>query len=233
MTARLLLNVNDRRYIEQAIIQQQDLSFYKANDDKKIPVCRSGIAASHKLLIENKVTDKQRGLFFYMLSTVGATSRPQAYLANDYCTAPVWQATISCLWLERLSVQFVGGWLREYGDHITRPKHKVVQFEFGKTGVTIKHYGENGNFSNASSIFEIEGVANAAKATSQMFATKDILPVLDGLMQLDIDGDLTLAVNDDVLIIGYKTELATYTIAVPTCNKAGKRNKAAFAAYGG
>ena len=67
----------------------------------------------------------------------------------------------------------------------------------------------------------------------RVFATKDILPVLDGLMQLDIDGDLTLAVNGDVMLIGYKTELASYTIAVPSCTNAGKRNKAAFAAYGG
>jgi hypothetical protein len=137
------------------------------------------------------------------------------------------------LWLEKLGVQFVGAWLREYGDHITRPKHKVMQFEFGKTGLVIKHYGENGNFSNVSPLFEIKGSDKQSKPTAPMFATKDILPVLDGLMQLDIDGDLTLAVNDDVLIIGYKTELASYTIAVPTCNKVGKRNKAAFAAYGG
>jgi hypothetical protein len=137
------------------------------------------------------------------------------------------------LWLEKLGVQFVGAWLREYGDHITRPKHKVLQFEFGKNGLVIKHYGESGNFSNSSPLFEIKGIAKHSKPTALMFATKDILPVFDGLMQLDIDGDLTLAVNDDVLIIGYKTELASYTIAIPTCTTAGKRNKAAFAAYGG
>lgn len=229
----VFLNVNDRRYIEQAIIQQQELSFYKTNDDNKIPVSRSGIAASHKLLVENKVTDKQHGLFFYKLSVVGETSRLQASLAHDYGIAPIWQATADRLWLEKLNVQFVGSWLREYGDHITRPKHKVMQFEFGKNGLVIKHYGENGNFSNASPIFDMATVAKTAKPIAPMFAAKDILPVLDGLMQVDMIGDMTLAVNADVLIISYKTELASYTLAVPTCTKVGKRNKAAFAAYGG
>jgi hypothetical protein len=108
-----------------------------------------------------------------------------------------------------------------------------MQFEFGKTGLVIKHYGENGNFSNASPLFETKGVEKKAKPIALMFATKDIFPVLDGLMQLDIDGDITLAANDDLLLIAYKTELASYTIAIPTCTIAGKRNKAAFAAYGG
>jgi hypothetical protein len=65
-----------------------------------------------------------------------------------------------------------------------------------------------------------------------MFAAKDILPVLNGLMELSIDGDMTFAANEDLLSIVYKTDLASYTIAIPTCNTDGKRNDAAFAAYG-
>jgi hypothetical protein len=229
----VFLNVNDRCYIEQAIIQKHELSFYSTADDYKIPMTRSGIDASHKLVVENKVTGKLKGLFFYKVSKLREQSLPQANLASDYCSAPIWQAKVNRLWIESLNVQFVGGWLREYGDHITRAKHKVMQFDFGKTGMVIKHYGENANFTNASPLFSIKGVVKASKPISTMFAAKDILPVLDGLMQIETDGDITLSVTDDVLVIAYLTKLASYTISVPTCSKDAKRNKVAFAAYGG
>lgn len=229
----VFLNVNDRRYIEQAIIQQGDLSLYKANGDDKIPAVRSGIAASHKLIVENKVTDKKRGLHFYELETVGETSRPQADIATNYHTAPTWQASVDRLWLENLNALFVSGWLREYGEHITRPKHKTMQFEFGIAGLVIKHYGENGNFSTPSRKFDVSSVTKASKFSKPIFLAKDILPVLDGMLHGDITSKVTLAVNDDVLVIGYQTSLASYSIAIPTCTKKGKRNRAAFAAYGG
>jgi hypothetical protein len=228
----VFLNVNDRRYIEQAIIQKHELSFCKTADDYKIPMTRSGIVASHKLVVENKVTGKLKGLFFYKTNVLGSHALPQANLRSDYEATPKWQASIDSFWLENLSVHFVGSWLREYGDHITRAKHKVLQFDFGKTGLVIKHYGENGNFSNSSPLLDIKNITKSSKPIAIMFAAKDILPVLNGLMELSIDGDMTFAANEDLLSIVYKTDLASYTIAIPTCNTDGKRNDAAFAAYG-
>ncbi len=230
----VFLRVQDRRYLERAIIQQKDLSIYTANDKSKVPVLRdSEVKASHKLVLENKLLRSRRAIYFYALDTVGEYSRAQADVAAEYAEAAKWTATVDKLWIENLYVGFVGSWLAEYGEHITRPKHKTLRVEFGRTQMAFKHYGENGNLTTASKPFHIANVGTASKPIQPLFLTKDLLPVLAGLADADIVGSVKLVANEDVLTLAYKTALASYTISVPTCTPSAKRKTAAFAAYGG
>jgi len=229
----VFLRVQDRRYLEQAIIQQQDLSIYTANDKSKVPVLRdTDVKASHKLVLENKLLRSRRAIYFYALDTVGEHSRAQADVNAEYAEAAQWTATVDKQWIENLYVSFVGSWLAEYGEHITRPKHKTIRVEFGRTQLVFKHYGERGNLTTASKSFDIANVGNTNKPTKPLFLTKDIMPVLASLAAADIVGNVKIATNDDLLTLSYKTALATYTVSVPTCTANAKRNSAAFAAYG-
>ena len=97
----------------------------------------------------------------------------------------------------------------------------------------FKHYGESGNLKKPSQPFEIANVGKLSKPIKPLFLTKDLMPVLASLAATDIVGSLKIAVNEDVLTLTYKTDLATYTVSVPTCSISAKRNSAAFAAYGG
>lgn len=230
----VFLRVQDRRYLEQAIIQQQDLSIYTANDKSKVPVLRdTEVKASHKLVLENKLLRSRRAIYFYALDTVGEYSRAQADVNADYAEAAQWTATVDKLWIENLYVGFVGAWLAEYGEHITRPKHKTIRVEFGRTQLAFKHYGERGNLTTPSKPFDIKNVANTSKPIKPLFLTKDLMPVLASLAAADIVGSIKIAANEDLLTLSYKTVLATYTVSVPTCTNSAKRNSAAFAAYGG
>jgi hypothetical protein len=105
--------------------------------------------------------------------------------------------------------------------------------ELARTQLVFKHYGERGNLTTASKTFDIAKVDATSKPLSPTFLTKDVLPVLAGLAQADIVGSVKLAANEDMLSLSYKTALAAYTITVPTSTVNGKRNVAAFAAYGG
>ncbi len=229
----VFLRVQDRRYIEQAIIQQQDLSIYTANDKSKVPVLRdTDVKASHRLIVENKLLHSRRAIYFYGLDTTSEHSRAQADVNASYSEPAQWTATVDKQWLENLYVGFVGGWLTEYGEHITRPKHKTILVEFGRTQLSFKHYGEKGNLTTPSKPFDIKNVAASSKPIKSMHLTKDLMPVLASLVAADIVGTVKIAANKDLLTIAYKTALATYTVSVPTCTPNAKRNSAAFAAYG-
>jgi len=229
----VFMRVQDRRYLEQAILQLKDLSIYTTNDKEKIPVVRdTEVAASHKLVLENKLLKTKRALYFYTIDSVKEFNRPQAYLNSNYKEPVLWQATIDKNWIESLFAAFVGAWLLEYGQHITRPQHKTIRIEFGKTQLVFKHYGEGGNLTTSSKIFELKNVSRNSKPIKPVFLTKDLMPVLAALVQAEIEGHVTLSANNDLLVISYKTALATYQISVPTCSLAGKRNTAAFDAYG-
>jgi hypothetical protein len=229
----VFLRVQDRRYLEQAIIQQQDLSVYTANDKSKIPVLRdTDVKASHKLVLENKLLRSHRAIYFYALDTVSEHSRAQADVKAEYAEVAQWTATVDKLWIEKLYVDFVGSWIAELSEHITRPKHKTIYIEFGRTQLMFKHYGESGNLKTSSKIFDIPNVGKSSQPIKPMFLTKDLLPVLASLAATDIVGNVKIAVNEDLLTLSYKTALATYTVSVPTCTTSAKRNSAAFAAYG-
>ena len=229
----VFMRVQDRRYLEQAILQLKDLSIYTTNDKEKIPVVRdTEVAASHKLVLENKLLKTKRALYFYTIDSIKEFNRPQAYLNSNYKEPVLWQATIEKNWIESLYAAFVGAWLLEYGQHITRPQHKTIRIEFGKTQLAFKHYGEGGNLTTSSKIFELKNVSRHSKPIKPIFLTKDLMPVLAALVQAEIEGHVTFSANNDLLVIAYKTALATYQISIPTCSLAGKRNTAAFAAYG-
>ena len=230
----VFLRVQDRRYLEQAIIQQQDLSIYTANDKSKVPVLRdTDVKASHKLVLENRLLRSRRAIYFYALDTVGEHSRAQADVNAEYAESAQWTATVDKLWVEKLYVGFVGSWLAEYGEHITRPKHKTILVEFGRTQLMFKHYGIGKNLTTPSQQFAIENIGNKSKPIKPMFLTKDLMPVLASLAAADIVGNVKIAANEDLITLSYKTALATYTVSVPTCTISAKRNTAAFAAYGG
>jgi hypothetical protein len=86
----VFLNVNDRRYIEQALVQRNELSLYTSNDKDKVPVLRDAdVKASHKLVLENKLLNKKRSVYFYTLDTIGEHSRPQACVTSETTSATV------------------------------------------------------------------------------------------------------------------------------------------------
>jgi hypothetical protein len=227
------LSVNDRRYIEQAIIQKHDLSIYAANASDEIPTLKSQLVASYRLMIENKVTGKVHSLYFYNQSVSSPVSKPQACIDTEKFPQAVWCASANEQWAAELNAKFVSSWLREYGGQITRPKHKAVLLSFDKTSFSIKHYGERGNFTHESGKFHLPKVHAKSSKLSAMFLAKDLLPALAALADMDITGNIELAASDGYLAIGYNTALCRYVVWVPTCTKDGKRIETAFTRYEG
>jgi hypothetical protein len=227
----VFLNVNDRRYIEQALVQRNELSLYTSNDKDKVPVLRDAeVKASHKLVLENKLLNKKRSVYFYALDTIGEHSRPQACVTSETASA-TWTTKVDKLWFENLNAMFVSQWLGEYGVHITRAKHKTMRFEFSAKQLVIKHYGEKENLSTASKPIDFNSAVKG-KAIKLLMLSKDVMPVLEALANTDINGNITLSANEDALTIAYQTDIAKYKIAIPTCNANGKRIGNTFIAYG-
>lgn len=228
----VFLNVNDRRYLEQAIVQRNELSFYTTNDHDKVPVLRdTDKVASHRLVVENKVLGKKRAVYFYGVSTLSQHSRAQANVNSNIEQQVLFKAVVNKLWLEKVNALFVSGWLREYGDRITWAKHSMLGLDFGSKGLVISHYGERGNFSHKSVLMDFPS-AGVGKAMSLHVLSKDMLPVLSALADLEIVGKVTITATENCVAIGYATELAEYKVHVPSCALNGKRNKTAFEAYG-
>jgi hypothetical protein len=170
-------------------------------------------------------------IYFYKLETVGVHSRPQANIKADADSLVELSASINKLWIEKLNAVFVSGWLREYGERITWAKHNMMRLDFDSKKLVIQHYGEKANFSNKSLPIEFSSAA-LGTAVSVNVLSKDLLPVLSGLADVEMKGKVSLSVAKDCIAFAYETEIATYKVFVPTCSVSGKRSKSAFEAYG-
>jgi hypothetical protein len=108
----------------------------------------------------------------------------------------------------------------------------MMQLGFDSKGMVVTHYGERGNFSNKSMLMDFP-TKTFGKAAELVVLSKDILPVLSGLVDVEIEGIVTMSVTANCVDIAYSTELADYKVVVPGCALNGKRIKTAFEAYGG
>lgn len=228
----LLLRTSSNRYIENEIVQKRDMSFFTTFTKRIQSVTNPELKASHSLTTKNSVTGKIRNLYFYKLSSLAEGSQIQAVVNKSATTAPVWRATADKDWVDALYALFVSNWLTAHGANINRPDHKQVLFELSKNGILIRHYGHNGAYTATEDRVPAPAIASGSKSCAIHLLSKDIFPVLNALAHQDIIGKVQLMANTDMLAIQYETEVAKYSIAVPSCSKNGKRTKTAFVAMG-
>lgn len=228
----LFLRIENHRFIESEIVQSKDMSFFTTLSKHIEVVTDKELVASHVIRSKNTVTGKIRNLYFYRLNTLAEGSRIQAEVDKHATTAPLWQATVDKDWIDDLYSICVSNWLREYGPQINRPKHKQIQLELGKKTFWMHHYGERGNYTQVEKGVPNPTVAVNSKPCAIHLLSKDIFPVLSALAHQEIDGKVRLMANSDMFVIHYKTELATYSIAIPSCTNKGNSIKTAFKAYG-
>ena len=62
------------------------------------------------------------------------------------------------------------------------------------------------------------------------FLSKDLCLALNGIADLPLTSDIQMAWSEDILVLRYATDIADYTVAIPT-TVAGRRKDTAFAVY--
>ena len=228
----LTLRAVNHKYIEQNMVQTRDLCFYTTLSKQLETVTDQSLKASHRLQTKNTVTDRIHNLYFYTLSSQAEGSKPQAEINVEELGAPTWLATVSKEWIEDLNSVCVSNWLREFGSQWNRDRHKQVMLHLSKA-FEISYDGTRGHYTKTEKNIPKPTVDRISKATAFHVRSKDIFTILNALAQQSIEGEVKLAANEHVFTISYKTNHASYLIAVPTCNDRGHLNTTAFKAFGG
>ena len=228
--ADVAFSANDRAYIESALIQAEDFNLFDADGEHRVPKVTGAESATHKLRLTNTVTKLHRYVRFYPLSVFKPQSRPQANFKTSPRFAPNWQAKLDVAWWERYYYGFWSRWINGYGRQITRPANKVLQLAFGKKLLITSYNLRADNFAEDETV-NVDA-ATVSKPLKVCVLSKDIVPVAHALAHMEIASAITLSVNAHALLFSFKTNTATYQIAVPTCDLKGKRDKQYFEALG-
>lgn len=230
-TDDLALAVGDRTYIENNLIQSGDFNFYTADEAELVPATENE-AASHKLKLENTVTKEFRYVRFYPLSVFNfAPSRTQAVVKSPLHFKPSYTVELDSKWISEMYALFLVRWIEGLGAKIKRAEHKILMLALDKTGITFKHTYKANDFKEIQSVpFNNEIVANGCIEVHVL--SKDVIPVLNALVQMEVDGNVTLQADDKMLRFMFKTNCADYSISVPCCTLKAKRIGDYFEAYG-
>ena len=224
------LAVGDRTYIENNVIHSGDINLYSADAADLIPTVKDEVA-SHRLQLENTASKRFRYVRFYPLTAFqSAASQSQAKLRSDHKFKPTYVAKLDRRWLDELNGKFLSRWVAGFGKQIKRAENTVMRLSLGKAGLTIHYTYKARDFKEFQQIPFAASIAT--KPINVMVLSKDIIPVLNALVQMEINGAVTLQADEDMVQFVFKTDCAGYCIAVPCCNEKLKRIGNNFAAYG-
>lgn len=225
----ITLRAVNHKYIEQNMLQTRDLCFYTTETKQLETVKDESLKASHRLTTKNTVTDRIHNLYFYKLSSQADGSKPQAEINHDALGIPTWRATVSKEWIEELQSICVGNWLREFGSQLNRDRHKQVMLKLSKS-FEISYDGTRGHYTKTETNIPKPKVDRHSRALKFHVRSKDIFTVLNSLAQQEVQSEIELAANEHVFTISFKTNHASYVVAVPTCNDRGHLDRTAFKA---
>lgn len=225
----VVLAVRDRTYIENNLIHSGDFNFYTADAAETVPAIENE-SANFKLKLENTVTKKFRFIRFYPLSTFPfPPTKTQAILKTSVAFKPTYTVKLTADWLYEMNALFLACWVNGFGAKMKRAEHKLLRLTLTKTFIAFSFNYKGKQFKEN----EVIDLAKDAKGDADVYVlSKDIVPVLNALVNMEITGDVLLEADDKMLRFTFATDCADYSIHVPCCTIKAKRIDDYFDAYG-
>ena len=129
---------------------------------------------------------------------------------------------ISKQWFVSVDVNFIDKWLERSGNHLKRKEQEVCCLVFSDKGVCFKFNKEEGVFVLVRDM-PFPNLLDNQKNVAAFFKTKDIVPAIKAISEIEIDGDVHVVITDELLFLSYGTEAAKFLVAVPRTSEAGTR----------
>lgn len=227
----LILRINDHRYIEQEIVQTDDMAFNTSLSENIKKVNDAEIKASYKLEIKNTVTNKIRNIYFYKYSELHEGNRFQSDINKQSIGKFIWSATANREWLENLNNVFTSRWLSALGNQINRKHYKQFRLNLSRREFSISYDGVRDSFDKTESAINLPLVKATSKPLKILLMSKDVLTVFNALSNNDDISSVVISVNENVMEFKYKTSLGQYEIYLPTSKIQNKLIRTSFIKY--
>lgn len=223
-----------RAELEQQLLQGFDFNLYDADEFKQLPADDSDSASSHAVTLVHRA-DSKKTIDLHFSPFYESLEQPvdQVGVNPAYRFKPQWQATLPHCYFQKLSDQFLDPWFEGKGRHISRAYSSLVQVNFGSEGLDIDFTYKNGKFEGQKAVEYIKK-RKSKRSFGSTFLSKDWLLAFRSIALLPVDGDVSLAINDDVLRVDFATiggGGAQHEIHIPTVDLKGNRSTEPFVRY--
>jgi hypothetical protein len=221
-----------RKLIEQRMIANNDFNLFAPSNNSVVPRFNVEGLASHLLRLDNKA-DKGDFVFveFWNFEEEMGAANGQLFFVPSYKNSCPTKLQVTKVDMQTLAYDHINKWLDSYGDHISRPANQIIKFGFDQNGFVIGFDYVNNAFRNhTSSTFQTKH--SQPISYSATFLAKDLCLALHSIGSLPLTTDIDIACSPDALVLSFSTDVADYTVAVPTTN-GNKRSSNAFVTYTG
>jgi|GEM_PF-2531924 len=220
-----------RKLIEHRLLAANDVHMFKPQHGEHVPAFDQPNLCSHLLRLDNKANaaDFMFMEFWPFEAGMGSANQQLVFVQSLASSQRAVTVDIAQSDFKTLIYDHIRPLLLSYGEHMTRPANKVLQLGMDAASFTLQFDWVNGAFRNQASSDFAQQLTGSASVQAT-FLSKDLCLALNGIADLPLTSDIQMAWSEDVLVLRYATDIADYTVAIPT-TVAGPRKDTAFAVY--
>ena len=220
-----------RKLLEHRLLAANDVHMFRPQHGEHLPAFHQPGLCSHLLRLDNKANaaDFMFMEFWPFEAEMGQANQQLVFVQSLASSQRAMTMDIAQSDFKTLIYDHIRPWLLSYGEHMTRPANKVLQLGMDASGFTLQFDWVNGAFRNKVRSDFAQQLTGSASVQAT-FLSKDLCLALNGIADLPLTSDIHMAWSEDVLVLRYATDIADYTVAIPT-TVAGRRKDTAFAVY--
>lgn len=220
-----------RKLLEHRLLAANDVHMFKPQYSEHVPSFHQPGLCSHLLRLDNKANtaDFMFMEFWPFDADMGNANQQLVFVQSLASSQRAVTVDIPQSDFKTLIYDHIRPWLLSYGEHMTRPANKVLQLGMDAAGFTLQFDWVNGAFRNKARSNFAQQLTGSTSVQATCLS-KDLCLALNGTADLPLTSDIQMAWSEDVLVLRYATDIADYTVAIPT-TVASRRKDTVFAVY--
>jgi hypothetical protein len=219
-----------RKLLEYRLLAPSDSLLYRPSDNTVIPALNRSGLASHLMRLDNKAVEAD--FFFVEFWPFEDAMGPACFqltYSEPYLKKCKTAITVPKEEFAKFAYDHVNKWLSSYGDHITRPANEVLCWGIDSQGFKFAFDSHKQHFRNNVRC-DFDAPLSSVNPQSATFLAKDLCIALHSIGELRITGDILVRWASEAVFLSYETDVAAYTIAIPT-TRDRSRNDHAFTQF--
>ncbi len=225
----VFLSSRARLALERLAISNYEFNLYKAEAEDQIKQYEPEDSASHVLRLQS-IANEADYLHLDFWQYDDQLNPPLPQVDIDLFGKADWKTDVTLSWFRELSNNIVSKWFASHAKHIKRDHQKICRLDFNRDAIEINFVRRDGTFEHRHHIPLAKQVSGFV-TLSLLFRTKDLMPVLASIADLEVDGDIEISVTSDVVHFVFETNATKFSVAVPTANDKEILSTKSFTSY--
>ncbi len=227
----LALSYRARKRIERDLISNDDFHLYNLLDAHRPYDYPESNACAYVARLEHSINSAYNFIHLdFWRSEVNDSNSVEQVYGHPPTGKLQWEFELEKNWFRYLAYNVLDKWLEGSGKHMSRKEHRVCKATFSDTGIRLCFTRNSKGFAITRDV-PFDTPNTNARNVECHFLTKDLVPALRCVADLDISTNVKMKLSSDVLCLEYSTAAGEYIVLIPQTSSDGTRIYKHFTQY--